>query len=105
MMEFIKTMYGKRFFDSQLPNLIKVLGRIADALEKNNEPIVIEEPAMNGCNIEEMTREDFKKLFGLKDSDASMENFDALHEETGMSWYNMALMQISQMDYMIRGDE
>ena len=37
MMEFIRTMYGKRFFDGQLPRLITALERIADALEKQNE--------------------------------------------------------------------
>lgn len=36
-MKFYETMFGKRFFDSQLPKLIKVLERIADALEKANE--------------------------------------------------------------------
>ena len=48
MPQFHETWYGKRFFDSQLPKLIKVFdsqlpklikefGRIADALEKANE--------------------------------------------------------------------
>lgn len=37
MMDFIRTMYGKRFFDGQLPRLIQALERIADALEKQNE--------------------------------------------------------------------
>lgn len=37
MMEFIRSYVGKRFFDGQLPALIKALERIADALEKQNE--------------------------------------------------------------------
>lgn len=37
MMNFIRTEYGRRFFDGQLPRLIKALERIADALEKQNE--------------------------------------------------------------------
>lgn len=37
MAAFHETTYGKRFFDSQLPKLIKELGRIADALEKQNQ--------------------------------------------------------------------
>lgn len=37
MPQFHETMYGKRFFDSQLPALIKVLERIANALEKQKE--------------------------------------------------------------------
>lgn len=37
MPQFHETMYGKRFFDVQLPKLIKALERIADALEKQEE--------------------------------------------------------------------
>lgn len=37
MATFHETGYGKRFFDSQLPKLIKALERIADALEKQNQ--------------------------------------------------------------------
>ena len=37
MPQFHETWYGKRFFDNQLPKLIKEFGRIADALEKANE--------------------------------------------------------------------
>ena len=36
-MKFHETVFGKRFFDGQLPNLIKQLARIADALEESNE--------------------------------------------------------------------
>ena len=37
MLEFARTLMGKRFFEGQLPALIKALERIADALEKQNE--------------------------------------------------------------------
>lgn len=37
MIPFHETGFGKRFFDSQLPKLIKELGRIADALEEQNK--------------------------------------------------------------------
>ena len=37
MAQFHETVYGKRFFDSQLPALIKALERIAKALEKQEE--------------------------------------------------------------------
>ena len=37
MPEFHETRYGKIFFDAQLPDLIKQLKRIADALEQKNE--------------------------------------------------------------------
>ena len=33
MAAFHETICGKRFFEAQLPRLIKELGRIADALE------------------------------------------------------------------------
>lgn len=36
-MQLHETVFGKRLFESQLPKLIKELGRIADALEKQNE--------------------------------------------------------------------
>lgn len=36
-MEFYNTGYGRTFFSSQLPKLIKALENIADALEKRNE--------------------------------------------------------------------
>ena len=36
-MQLHETGIGRRFFESQLPKLIKELGRIADALEKQNE--------------------------------------------------------------------
>lgn len=36
MPEFHNTGYGKKFFEHQLPTLIKNLGRIADALEAQN---------------------------------------------------------------------
>lgn len=34
MVEFYQTVIGKRFFMSQLPELIKSVGRLADAIEK-----------------------------------------------------------------------
>lgn len=37
MNDFAKSMNGKRFFDSQLPRLIKSLERIADAFEELNK--------------------------------------------------------------------
>ncbi|MEE1301259.1 MAG: hypothetical protein UHD64_00640 [Bacteroidales bacterium] len=36
MAAFHETQYGKRFFDSQLPKLIKECERIANALEEQN---------------------------------------------------------------------
>lgn len=35
--EFYQTGYGKRFFELQLPSLIKAIDRLADAVEKQNE--------------------------------------------------------------------
>lgn len=43
MPAFHETIYGKRFFDKQLPDLIKQLKRIADALEETNKPVDVEE--------------------------------------------------------------
>ena len=35
--QYHETGYGRTFFQSQLPNLIKALNRLADAMEKQNE--------------------------------------------------------------------
>ena len=37
MAPFHKTGYARRFFEKQLPDLIKALERIADALEKDDD--------------------------------------------------------------------
>ena len=44
-MDFAKTVYGRRFFESQLPRLIKSLERIANALEEQNRKEVEEKTA------------------------------------------------------------
>lgn len=36
MPQFHETIYGRDFFSHQLPKLIKEIGRVADALEKQN---------------------------------------------------------------------
>jgi len=36
MTEFYQTVMGKRFFETQLPELIKTMSRLADAIEKAN---------------------------------------------------------------------
>ena len=35
--QFHETGYGRTFFQSQLPNLIKAINRLAEAMEKQNE--------------------------------------------------------------------
>lgn len=35
--QFFETIYGKRFFESHLPELIKSINRLADAIEEQNE--------------------------------------------------------------------
>lgn len=44
--QFFETGYGKRFFESQLPKLIKSINRLADAIEEQNE--IKEEERKNG---------------------------------------------------------
>ncbi len=39
--KFFETGYGKRFFESQLPELIKNIGRVATAMEKQAIPRII----------------------------------------------------------------
>ena len=35
--QFHESGYGRTFFQAQLPNLIKAINRLADAMEKQNE--------------------------------------------------------------------
>ena len=35
--EFHQTIYGKIFFETQLPSLIKAINRLADAVEEQNQ--------------------------------------------------------------------
>lgn len=37
MPRFHETGYGRKFFERQLPELIKAIKRVADALEKQNQ--------------------------------------------------------------------
>lgn len=47
--QFHETGYGRTFFQSQLPNLIKAINRLADAMEKQNE--LKEERKSEGSNL------------------------------------------------------
>ena len=48
MVEFHNTMYGKRYYEHQLPELTKQLTRIADALEKSH---IIPEPTIHPSDL------------------------------------------------------
>lgn len=48
--QFHETGYGRTFFQSQLPNLIKAINRLADAMEKQNE-LKEEVRKSEGCNL------------------------------------------------------
>nr|WP_297765832.1 hypothetical protein [uncultured Butyrivibrio sp.] len=43
-MDFFQTIMGKRFFDAQLPNLIKAINRLANAVEESNRLNSSKEP-------------------------------------------------------------
>lgn len=52
----------------------------------------------------EMTREQFKELFGLKEEDAGMEYADELHED-GECWWDIARGNIATMNMLLlRGE-
>ena len=42
-MQFHETVYGKKFFEGQLPKLINALVRIAYALEEKQKTVLVEE--------------------------------------------------------------
>lgn len=50
MPHFHETGYGRKFFEKQLPDLIRAVERIADALEEQNK-------TQKGCK----TKTDFEK--------------------------------------------
>ena len=52
----------------------------------------------------EMTREQFKLLFGMNDDDNGMEYADELHHE-GMSWFEIARDFIATMNGLILDSE
>ncbi len=45
--DFHLSAYGRDFFQGQLPKLIKEIGRLADAIEKQNEIAMKEEKKEN----------------------------------------------------------
>lgn len=74
MPQFHETMYGKRFFDGQLPRLIKALQEIATNLEKQLD-IPVEDAEAPGDNYEKLTIERLKEMYpileGLGNKDIS----------------------------------
>jgi len=52
--------------------------------------------------IENMTREEFMKLFGIEKDTNAMECFDETINTSGMSWYDLAKAQINTMNFLIR---
>jgi hypothetical protein len=42
--EFHQTGYGRRFFEAQLPDLIRGINRLAEAIEESNELEKAKEP-------------------------------------------------------------
>ena len=55
-----ETMYGKRFFENQLPSLIRAINRLADADEKKqaSEPVAV----MNSNTVYEANLEFFQSI-------------------------------------------
>lgn len=50
--------------------------------------------------IENMTREDFMKLFGIKDDSEAMECFDEAIESSDITWYGLAKSQIRTIKFL-----
>ena len=55
--------------------------------------------------IESMTREDFMKLFGIKDDSNAMECFDETVNTSGMTWFDFAKAQINTLNFLVRYKE
>lgn len=56
-MQFHETIYGQRFFSSQLPSLIKAINRLADTQEKNVTPSQVDFP-----KLDDETRQRLQKV-------------------------------------------
>lgn len=54
--------------------------------------------------MENMTREMYKELFNLTDSDAGMEYADEEHEVIGKSWWEIAKAQVATMNFLLIND-
>lgn len=55
-LQFYETVRGARFFDHQLPQLIKAINRVADEMEKSrlaNEKKAESKPTVEGGNTNE----------------------------------------------------
>lgn len=58
-MEFYQTGYGRKFFEADLPKLIKAINRVGDQLEKFNEnigEISLDNVTVDGEKIEPFIR-------------------------------------------------
>lgn len=55
--------------------------------------------------IENMTRKDFMKLFGIEENSDAMDCFDETVNSSGMSWYDLAKTQINTINFINRYNE
>ena len=51
-LQFHETVYGKRFFEYQLPNLTEAINRLAGAVEENNK-LLKKESEEKKCEMKE----------------------------------------------------
>lgn len=87
MIKFHDTVYGRRFFDGQLPELIRNLGRIADCMEREQERQVCVKETSEGVDLSQTQLEEvvggLASALGGDDSDYIEVLTDSINKAAG----------------------
>lgn len=105
-MQFHETVYGHRFFDGQLPSLIKNLGRIADALEAKDSINASQEESTFKYNISHVaSKEDINNaeegIFEANFEKAREFDPDFSEEQLLANYKRASLIEKAAMDQLL----
>lgn len=78
-MQFFETVMGKRFFEHQLPTLIKSVNRLAEAIENSNQTSSVKEEPYNPllAFIKQEVPFRLKEVIGVPENECSNELIEA----------------------------
>lgn len=91
--QFHETMYGKRFFEGQLPSLIKAINRLAGAIEDTKQPtsstvyVCFIEGGIDAEMAVALSVVDVHKWIDARLKDAERERYSALSEKEEVEFY------------------
>lgn len=85
-MEFYQTGYGKKFFESDLPKLVKALEKVGNELEKQNAYAENLMGGMTGSRsnsipLKEGLLDELRIVAGMQEMDISLEELNELAED------------------------